>query len=151
MSTMTTTDELHDVLLELLPPQGDWSEEEYLWLTDHTNRLIEFTDGYIEVLPMPTDEHQGISGLFFLAFTQFLQPIGGVVRYSPLRLRLRAGKHREPDLMVLRVKPDFSPLDFSQRYTGTFSDDGKTIAGAWEICHDGTTWEHDFDLSYIKA
>ena len=46
---------------------------------------------------------------------------------------------------------DFSPLDFSQRYTGTFSDDGTTIAGAWEICHDGKTWEHDFDLSYTKA
>ena len=49
-----------------------------------------------------------------------------------------------------RDEPDFSPLDFSQRYTGTFSDDGKTIAGAWEICHDGKTWEHDFDLTYHK-
>ncbi len=50
-----------------------------------------------------------------------------------------------------RDEADFSPLDFAQRYTGTFSDDGKTIAGAWEICHDGTTWEHDFDLSYTRA
>jgi hypothetical protein len=50
-----------------------------------------------------------------------------------------------------RDEADFSPLDFAQRYTGTFSDDGTTIAGAWEICHDGTTWEHDFDLSYTKA
>ena len=49
-----------------------------------------------------------------------------------------------------RDEPDFSPLDFSQRYTGTFDDDGTTIAGAWEICHDGTTWEHDFDLTYRK-
>jgi hypothetical protein len=49
-----------------------------------------------------------------------------------------------------RDEADFSPLDFSQRYTGTFSDDGKTIAGAWEICHDGKTWQHDFDLSYIR-
>jgi hypothetical protein len=40
--------------------------------------------------------------------------------------------------------------DFSQRYTGTFSDDGRTISGAWEICHDGATWEHDFDLTYTK-
>ena len=37
-----------------------------------------------------------------------------------------------------RDEADFSPLDFSQRYTGTFSDDGKT-------------WEHDFDLTYTKA
>lgn len=50
-----------------------------------------------------------------------------------------------------RDEPDFSPLDFRQRYTGTFSDDGKAIAGAWEICHDGKTWEHDFDLTYSKA
>ena len=50
-----------------------------------------------------------------------------------------------------RDSPDFSPLDFSQRYTGTFSDDGRTISGAGEICHDGTTWEHDFDLTYRKV
>jgi hypothetical protein len=50
-----------------------------------------------------------------------------------------------------RDEPDFSPLDFSQRFTGTFSADGKTIAGRWEICHDGKTWEHDFDLTYTKA
>jgi hypothetical protein len=50
-----------------------------------------------------------------------------------------------------RDERDFSPLDFSQRYTGTFSDDGTTIAGSWEICHDSKTWEHDFDLTYTKA
>ncbi|MGH2617267.1 MAG: hypothetical protein ACRDJC_18700 [Thermomicrobiales bacterium] len=50
-----------------------------------------------------------------------------------------------------RDAPDFSPLDFVQRYTGTFSDDGKTIAGRWEIAHDGATWEHDFDLTYVRV
>jgi hypothetical protein len=50
-----------------------------------------------------------------------------------------------------RDEADFSPLDFRQRYTGTLSDDGRTIAGAWEICHDGTTWEKDFDLSYERV
>jgi hypothetical protein len=50
-----------------------------------------------------------------------------------------------------RDEPDFSALDFSQRFTGTFSADGKTIAGRWEICHDGTTWEHDFDLTYTRG
>ena len=50
-----------------------------------------------------------------------------------------------------RDEPDFSPLDFSQRFTGTFSADGTTIAGRWEICQDGTTWEHDFDLTYARA
>jgi hypothetical protein len=50
-----------------------------------------------------------------------------------------------------RDSPDLSPLDFSQRYTGAFSSDGKIISGSWEICHDGTTWEHDFDLTYAKV
>jgi hypothetical protein len=50
-----------------------------------------------------------------------------------------------------RGEPDFSPLDFSRRFTGTFSADGKTIAGHWEICHDGTTWEHDFGLTYTRG
>ena len=49
-----------------------------------------------------------------------------------------------------RDAADFSPLDFRQRYTGTFSDDRRAITGAWEICHDGDTWEHDFALSYVK-
>lgn len=49
-----------------------------------------------------------------------------------------------------RDEPDFSPLDFRQRYIGTIAGDGRTIAGAWEICHDGSTWEHDFNLSYSK-
>lgn len=50
-----------------------------------------------------------------------------------------------------RQSPDFSPLSFSQRYEGTFSDDGRTIAGRWEISHDGSTWEHDFDLNYARV
>jgi taurine dioxygenase len=32
----------------------------YLWFTEQTNSLLEFTHGYIEVVPMPTDEHQTI-------------------------------------------------------------------------------------------
>jgi hypothetical protein len=50
-----------------------------------------------------------------------------------------------------RDSADFSPLDFSQRFTGTFSDDGETIDGRWEISNDGSNWEHDFDLTYTKV
>jgi hypothetical protein len=49
-----------------------------------------------------------------------------------------------------RDEPDFSPLDFPQRYTGVLGDGGATIVGAWEICHDGQSWEHDFDLTYTR-
>src|SRR5215213_5894776 len=66
-------------IAELLPAQGEWSEEGYLWLTDNTNRLIEFTNGRIEVLPMPTDKHQVISRYLFLALHTFVQRLGGTV------------------------------------------------------------------------
>ncbi len=49
-----------------------------------------------------------------------------------------------------RNEPDFSPLDFRQRWTGTFSPDGGTITGRWEIAH-GDDWETDFDLRYERA
>ena len=97
----TSQRDLDDVVLQLLPRQGAWSEEQYLWLTDHTNRLIEFTDGYIEVLPMPTRKHQAISRFLFLALVAVVHTNGGTVFYSPLRLRIREEKYREPDLMLL--------------------------------------------------
>jgi Uma2 family endonuclease len=93
-------------IAELLPEQGDWSEEGYLWLTDSTNRLIEFSDGRIEVLPMPTDKHQTILLYLYLAFLPLIQSIGGKVLVAALRLRLRSGKFREPDLLLLRAADD---------------------------------------------
>jgi hypothetical protein len=52
---------------------------------------------------------------------------------------------------VWRLWRTASAPDFSQRFTGTFSTDGNTISGAWEISHDGSTWEHDFDLTYTRV
>src|SRR5438876_71955 len=66
-----------DLLEDILPPQGSWSEEQYLVLTDYKSRLIEFTDGFLEVLPVPTDQHQNILEFLFLAFLQFIKPRGG--------------------------------------------------------------------------
>lgn len=40
---------------------------------------------------------------------------------------------------------------FSQRFTGTFSDDGDTINGTWEISDNDAQWEHDFDLTYTRV
>lgn len=40
---------------------------------------------------------------------------------------------------------------FSQRFTGTFSDDGATIVGRWEKSSDGATWELDFGMTYRRA
>jgi Uma2 family endonuclease len=95
-----------DTLEEILPHQGEWSEQEYLVLTDHRSRLIEYTDGFSEVLPIPTDKHQAILGLLYLAFFRHVEPRGGIVRFSLLRLRVRPGKFREPDLLLLLSATD---------------------------------------------
>ena len=88
-----------DILAELLPAQGSWSEQEYLVLTDHRSRLIEFTDGFLEVLPMPTDKHQRAEFWVPYAFLSFIEPRGE----SDSRhygCEFDQGKFREPDLLL---------------------------------------------------
>jgi Uma2 family endonuclease len=89
------------VELDLEPLQGSWTETQYLMLTNQTNHLIEFTDGVIEVLPMPTDKHQMILRFVLLAFMNFVEPLGGRVLFAPLRVQVRPGKYREPDLLLV--------------------------------------------------
>ena len=112
MSTVNVTTETpacqewKDFLEDFLPPQGCWTEEQYLTLTDYKNRLVEFTDGVLEPLPMPTDKHQSILKFMFLAFFHFIEIRGGKVHFSPLRLRIRPGKFREPDVLLLLSATD---------------------------------------------
>jgi hypothetical protein len=49
-----------------------------------------------------------------------------------------------------RRAPDFSPLNFHQRWQGTFSADGDTIDGRWETSPDGRDWELDFELAFRR-
>lgn len=39
---------------------------------------------------------------------------------------------------------------FCQRFEGKVSADGQTITARWEKSPDGTSWQHDFDLTYTK-
>src|SRR5690349_18653565 len=81
--------------------QGLWTEEQYTALTNQTNHLVEYTDGIIEVLPTPTDMHQVIVAFLYEMFLAIIRPQGGKVLFAPLRLRIRSGKHREPDLLLV--------------------------------------------------
>ena len=103
-------------IAELLPEQGDWSEDAYLWLTDQTNHLIEFTNGRIEVLPMPTEHHQAISAYLYMALLTFITRIGGKIFYAPLHVRVKARKFREPDLLLLLSADD--PRRHNQYWDG---------------------------------
>ena len=90
-TALPSAQEWKDLLEEILPPQGEWSEDEYLVLTDHRNRLVEFTDGFLEVLPMPTDKHQGIAGVSLSRFPWLCRasrregPLFAVTDASPTR------------------------------------------------------------------
>ena len=101
-----TQEQLTRLLREVAPRQGQWSQDDYLWLTDCTNRLIEWTDGCIEVLPMPTDEHQSIAAHLYEQLLDFVRERGGKVLFAPLRLRIRDGKFRDPDLVLIRDAHD---------------------------------------------
>ncbi|HEY0734063.1 MAG TPA: hypothetical protein VGD69_04090 [Herpetosiphonaceae bacterium] len=39
---------------------------------------------------------------------------------------------------------------FLQRFTGTFSDDGRSISGRHERSDDGSQWETEFDIKYTR-
>jgi hypothetical protein len=50
-----------------------------------------------------------------------------------------------------RTEPDFSPLEFAQRFTGAFAPDGRSIDARWEVSRDGgARWELDFALHYTR-
>ena len=78
------------------------------------------------------------------AFTQHYYDSRGVARLYSMSLF-------DGVWTLTRESADFTPLDFRQRFTGTFSDDGNVISGAWEKDVNGWGWEHDFHLIYRKV
>jgi hypothetical protein len=52
---------------------------------------------------------------------------------------------------LTRRAPDFSPLDFAQRFTADLDEVGDTLTGAWYIAPDGDEWRLDFRLTYRRT
>jgi Uma2 family endonuclease len=68
-----------------------------------TNYLVEFSEGFVEVLPMPTRLHQRIVRYLAFLLQEFVTARElGEVFFAPLPVRLWAGKFREPDFVYLR-------------------------------------------------
>jgi len=85
----------------LFPPQGSWSEEEYLDLPG--NGLAEFDQGRIEVLGMPSELHQFLVLFLYEALAGYVRQHGlGRVAVAPLPVKLWDGKMREPDVLFMR-------------------------------------------------
>jgi hypothetical protein len=84
------------------------------------------------------------------AYTQHYYDSRGVVRLYAMTLG-------DGVWTLTREAADFTPLEFQQRYQGTFSADGNTISGAWEKRSPGGgagvggQWEHDFGLTYHRV
>jgi hypothetical protein len=77
-------------------------------------------------------------------FTQHYFDSRGVVRVYAMTLA-------DGVWTLTRTAPDFTPLEFAQRFVGTFADGGDTIAGRWETAPVGTAdWVLDFHLTYTR-
>ena len=90
-------------IAELFPEQGHWTEEQYLAL--ETNRLVEFDNGTIEILPVPTKNHQSIVFFFCQMLAAYLAGAGRVLP-APYRLRVPSGQFREPDVIYMTAEQD---------------------------------------------
>ena len=90
-------------IARLFPTQGEWSVEKYLALGG--NRLVEFSDGHVEVRPLPTITHQLIALFLYRRLHEYATQRGlGMVLAAPTRVQLWPGKFREPDVLFLRTE-----------------------------------------------
>ena len=143
-----------DRMTVLRPLLGEWRIETSLGPPDAVRARARFEEalgGRVLLMRSEVDLPEAPDGLCVIAadpggegFVQHYFDSRGVVRVYRMTFDGRVWT-------LLREKADFTPLDFSQRYTGTLSDDGATITGRWEIKHPGQDWETDFDLSYVRS
>ena len=83
----------------LWPPQGQWTEQDYLSLPD-SNQYIELSEGVVFIIPPPSYEHQCIVANFYRFLYSFVMSQNlGEVAFAPLAMRLWPGKIREPDVL----------------------------------------------------
>ena len=138
-------------LAPLQPLVGEWTEEVKIGDALLTGRVVfEWAlDGRYLVqrseAPHPVPDSLAIIALDAPTggYTQHYFDSRGVVRLY--RMSLRDGVWT-----LVRDAPDFTPLSFSQRFTGTFAEDGTRIDARWEKSSDGGRWERDFDLSLAR-
>jgi Uma2 family endonuclease len=89
-------------IARLFPNQGHWTSGDYLILNRNTNRLVELSDGVVEVLPMPTRSHQRAVLFFRDRLLEFARPRNlGEVVVSPYPVQLNPDRFREPDVVFM--------------------------------------------------
>lgn len=104
MTTLKTAAEPAWEIAKLFPDQGHWGEGDYLAVSHGTSRLVEFSNGRVEVLPMPKTSHQLMVQYLSNLLLAFVSPRKlGTALFAPLRVRLRQGLFREPDVVFMRA------------------------------------------------
>lgn len=82
------------------PVQGNWTVDEYFLL--NRNRGVEFVDGRLEFLPVPTKTHELIAAHLYRLFYAFVSAANlGRVFYAGYRVRVDGAKYREPDITFI--------------------------------------------------
>lgn len=83
------------------PRQGEWTEAEYL--AREFDGLVEYNDGILEFLPVPTLSHQFLVAYLYQVLVRFAGPRQlGVTAFAPLRVRVGHRRYREPDVVFAR-------------------------------------------------
>ena len=90
----------------IYPRQGYWTEDDYFAMEGQNNSLKELSDGYLEVLPMPSLYHQDIAIFMLDILRDYLKTINdrGRVSMAPCPMRFTSNKIREPDVFYLSEK-----------------------------------------------
>jgi Uma2 family endonuclease len=87
-------------IARLFPAQGEWREEEFFSLPN--NHKIEFSNGRLEFLPMPTIYHQLILQYIYDELRPFVKAGKlGIVVITGYKVRVPLGKDREPDILFI--------------------------------------------------
>lgn len=86
---------------QVFPVRYPCTEDEYLSLD--SQRLVEYADGFLEILPMPATQHQLILAFLFKALdARVMAGRLGRVLFAPLKVRTGEGKVREPDILFMK-------------------------------------------------
>jgi len=91
----------------LFPAQGTWTAEDYFNLDGMWEGVprVELSNGNLEVLPMPTELHQIIVFFLLRLLDQFTaKHAPGLVLPAGMRIKLKSGKYRDPDLVYMRAE-----------------------------------------------
>jgi len=105
MSVSTSADQPREPawdIARLFPDQGTWSVDDYFELTNSENHRVEFDDGNIEVLAMPTEAHEFILRFLFRALDNFAVTTKlGSAFFAGIRVRTLKSKYRVPDIVFM--------------------------------------------------